>query len=104
LVHSTVTVVVTSRWVVLLATIGSYAPKFRSVAEMVQLAATLLLTLNVVDLVSATAECAVKSSAAAVAKVRIRVFTVVSWEGSECLQCHRTDSSTDCQTFDALFR
>jgi hypothetical protein len=53
---------------------------------MVQFAATLLLTLNVVPLLPATAECAVKSSAAAAARVRIRVFTVLSWEGGERLQ------------------
>src|SRR5229473_1990235 len=52
LVHNTVTVVFTSSAVVLFATTGSYAPKFRSVA----------------------------------ARVRIRVFTILSWEGGECLQ------------------
>src|SRR5689334_16551178 len=82
LVHSTLTVVLTSSGVVLFATTGSYAPKSRSVAVMVQLAETLLLTLKVVELLPANAECAVKrSAAAAAARLRIRVFTIRSWEG-----------------------
>src|SRR5205823_15104748 len=47
LVHSTVTLVLTSSAVVLLATTGSYDPKFRSVAPIVQLAVTSALTVNV---------------------------------------------------------
>src|SRR5262245_30222847 len=78
LVHSTFTEVFTSSAVVLFATSGSYAPKLRSVAVMVQLADTVLVTLNVVLLVRATAARAVKSSAApAATRVRMRVFTVL---------------------------
>src|SRR5437764_11917928 len=78
LVHSTLTEVFTSSAVVLFATTGSYAPKLRSVAKMAQLADTVLVTLKVVVLLPATAAWAVKrSAAAAAARVRMRVFTIL---------------------------